>query len=140
MPKTQPTKLQTPREYLANLPEPRRSELKQLHRLITKTAPKLKPKMGSGMIGYGSYHYRYASGREGDWFVVGLSSRKDYISFYSCLSDGKKYVAELYKKQLPKADIGRSCIRFKRLTDVDPRVLARIIKENESLARKMARQ
>lgn len=141
MPKTQTMKLQTPREYLDNLAEPRRSELKQLHRLITKTAPKLKPRMWGEMIGigYGSYHYRYASGREGDWPVVGLSSRKDYISLYSCLSDGKQYVAELYKKQLPRANIGRSCIRFKRLADVDPRVLARIIKENEALARKMGK-
>jgi len=97
------------------------------------------PRMWSGMIGYGSYHYRYASGREGDWFVVGLSSRKDYISFYSCLSDGKRYVAELYKDRLPGADIGRSCIRFKRLADIDLRVLARIIKANEALARRMAK-
>jgi len=140
MKKGQSSRATTPREYLDGLPEPRRSELKQLHRLITWTAPKLKARVWSGMIGYGSYHYRYASGREGDWFVVGLSSRKDYISFYSCLSDGKKYVAELYKKDLPQADIGKSCIHFKRLADVDLRVLARIIKENEALARKMARQ
>jgi len=130
----------TPRQYLDQLSEPRRSELKQIHRLVTKTAPALKPKMWSGVIGYGSYHYRYASGREGDWPVVGLSSRKDYISFYSCLSDGKQYVAEMYKKHLPKANIGRSCIRFKRLADVDLRVLARIIKANEALARKLAKK
>lgn len=138
--KVKPTRVTTPREYLDGLPEPRRSELKQLHRLITKTAPALKSKMWSGMIGYGSYHYRYASGREGDWFVVGLSSCKDHISFYSCLSDGKHYVVELYKKHLPKANIGRSCIRFKRLADVDLRVLARIIKANEALARKLAKK
>ena len=138
--KGKPSKVTTPREYLDQLPEPRRSELKQLHRLITKTAPALKPKMWSGMIGYGSYHYRYASGREGDWFVVGLSSRKDYISFYGCLSDGKQYIAEKYKKELPKANIGRSCIRFKRLADLDLRILARVIKENEAAARKLARK
>lgn len=129
---------QTPRDYIEGLPEPRRSELRQLHQLITRTAPKLKPKMWSGMIGYGSYHYRYATGREGDWLVIGLSSRKAYISFYGCLSDGKQYIAEKYKKHLPKASIGRSCIRFKRLADVDLRVLARIVKENEAAARKIA--
>jgi len=131
------TEAGTAKEYIEGLKEPRRSEMRELHKLITKTAPKLKPKMWGGMIGYGSYHYRYATGREGDWFVVGLMSRKQGISFYSCLSDGKQYIAEKHKEDLPKADIGRSCIRFKRLADVDQRVLAKIIKENEAAARKM---
>ena len=130
------SKAKTPREYIEGLAEPRRSEIKQLHQLITKTAPKLKSKMWSGMIGYGSYHYRYATGREGDWFVVGLMSRKDGISFYSCLSDGKRYIAEKHKKDLPKANIGRSCIRFKKLADIDLRILAGIIKENVAAAKK----
>ena len=127
----------TPKEYIEGVAEPRRSELRELHRLITRTAPKLKAKLWGGMIGYGSYHYRYATGREGDWFVVGLMSRKGGISFYACLGDGKQYIAEKYKRQLPKASIGRSCIRFRRLADVDLRVLAKIIRENEAAARKM---
>jgi hypothetical protein len=114
--------------------------MRELHKLITRTAPKLKPKLWGGMIGYGQFHYRYATGREGDWFVVGLMARKDGISFYSCLSDGKQYIAEKYKKELPKADIGKSCIRFKRLADVDPRVLAKIIRENVAAAKKMNNQ
>ena len=137
MHKLQSKQAQTPAGYIEKLPEPRRSELRQLHRLITKTAPKLKPKMWGEMIGYGSYHYRYATGREGDWFVIGLSSRRNYISFYGCLSDGRQYIAEKHKKELPKASIGRSCIRFKKLADVDLGVLARIIKENEAAAKKL---
>ena len=129
----------TAKEYIEGLKEPRRGEMRELHRLITKTAPKLKPKMWSGMIGYGSYHYRYASGREGDWPVLGLSSRAPYISFYACLGDGKQYIVEKHKKELPKAVVGRSCIRFKRLADVDQRVLAKIIRENEAAAKKMKR-
>ena len=131
------TKAKTPKEYIEGLKEPRRSEMRELHKLITRAAPKLKAKMWGGMIGYGSYHYRYASGREGDWFVVGLMSRKQGISFYSCLADGKQYIAEKHKKELPKADIGRSCIRFKRLADVDLRVLVGIIRENVSAARRI---
>src|SRR3989338_4831324 len=138
MHKPQSKRAQTPAGYIGKLPEPRRSELRQLHRLITRTAPNLKPRMWSGMIGYGSYHYRYAPGREGDWFVVGLSSRANYISFYGCLSDGRQTIAEKHKQELPKASIGRSCIRFKKLADVDLRVLARIVKENEAAARKLA--
>jgi hypothetical protein len=134
------TKAKTPREYIEGLKEPRRSAVRALHRLITKTAPKLKPKIWGGMadgIGYGSYHYRYASGREGDWPILGLSSRAAYISFYACLGDGKQYIVEKHKKELPKADIGKSCIRFKRLSDVDARVLAKIIRENVAAAKKM---
>src|SRR3972149_2250462 len=93
--------------------------------------------MWGEMIGYGSYHYRYATGREAACLVIGLSSRRNYISFYGCLSDGRQYIAEKHKKELPKASIGRSCIRFKKLADVDLRVLARIVKENEAAARKL---
>ena len=132
-------KAKTPREYIEGLKEPRRSDLRELHRLIIRTAPKLRPKLGSGGIGYGSYTYRYASGREGDWPILGLSSRAAYISFYACLGDGKQYIVEKHKKELPKADVGRSCIRFKRLADVDLRVLAKIIRENEAAAKKMKR-
>ena len=139
MHKTQSKQAQTPPGYIEKLPEPRRSELRQLHRLITKTAPQLKPKMWGEIIGYGSYHYRYATGREGDWFVIGLSSRRNYISFYGCLSDGRQYIAEKHKQELPKASIGRSCIRFKKLADVDLGVLARIVKENEAAAKKLAK-
>ena len=138
MHKPQSKRAQTPAGYIEKLPEPRRRELRQLHRLITRTAPNLKPRMWGEMIGYGSYHYRYATGREGDWFVVGLSSRANYISFYGCLSDGRQTIAEKHKKELPKASIGRSCIRFKKLADVDLRVLARIVKENEAAAKKLA--
>ncbi|HXE75243.1 MAG TPA: DUF1801 domain-containing protein [Candidatus Xenobia bacterium] len=134
------TRAKTPKEYIESLPDPRRSEMKALHKLITRTAPALKPKLWGGTIGYGQFHYRYATGREGDWFVVGLANRKDGISFYSCLTDGKQYIAEKHKKDLPKADIGRSCIRFKRLADIDLRVLARIIKENVAAAKKMAKK
>ena len=70
------------------------------------------------MIGYGTYHYKYASGREGDWCVIGLSSRKNYISLYVCAVKDGKYVAESFKENLPKADIGKSCVRFKKFEDI----------------------
>lgn len=113
------------------LDEPRRSEIRQLHDLILATAPGLKISMWSVGIGYGSYHYHYASGREGDWPPLALSSRKQYIALYaSCVSDDGEYIAEKYKKDLPKADIGKSCIRFKHLTDVDLEIIKKIIIES----------
>src|SRR6059036_1918307 len=111
----------TPEEYLAGVDETRRADLRRLHGLIRKTLPKLKPHimggMGTNMIAYGTFHYKSASGREGDWAIVSLAAQKNYISLYVCVVDAKDgaYLAERYKDKLPKASIGRSCIRFKRL-------------------------
>jgi hypothetical protein len=118
----------TPEEYLAAIQEPRQADMLRLHALIQKAAPKLPPAMVSGMIGYGSYHYKYASGREGDWPIIALASNKNYISVYVCASEDGQYVAERHKDELPKASIGKSCIRFKRLSDIDLKALERIIK------------
>jgi hypothetical protein len=123
------SKAATPGAYLAELAEPRKGELTKLHRLIRKAAPKLAPTICAGMIGYGMYHYKYASGREGDWPLVGLASQKSYISLYVCATDGKRYLAEQYKAALPKASIGKSCVRFKRLDDVDLGVVERLVKQ-----------
>lgn len=118
----------TPQEYIDSLPEPRRSELQQLHAFIRETVPQLEPYMESGMLGYGKRHYKYASGREGDWPLVSMASRKQYISVYVNASDGQQYLVERYKAQLPKASIGKSCIRFKHIADIDLAVLATILR------------
>ena len=100
--------------------------------IIRSTLPELEPYMERPeMIGYGSYHYKYASGREGDSCIIGLSSRKNYVSLYAMGGDGDEYVAEKYRWSLPKADIGKSCIRFKRLDDLDLDVLGKVLKESE---------
>jgi hypothetical protein len=88
------------------------------------------------MIGYGSYHYKYASGREGDWPVISLASRKNYISVYVCGAEGGEYVAERRKEELPKASVGKSCIRFKRVSDIDLKALESIIKEGARMIAK----
>ena len=128
------TDAKTPEEYIAKIDEPRKSQIQQLHDLIRKTIPGQKPYIISGMIGYGSFHYKYASGREGDWCIVALASQKNYISVYICASDGKEYVAEKYKKEFPKANIGRSCIRFKKIEDIDLEMLKKVLLEGEKLS------
>ena len=85
--------------------------------------------MEFGMMGYGTYHYRYASGREGDWMRLGIANNKQYISLYCCVGDERGYVAERYRERLPKADIGKSCVRIKRLSDLDEDVLRELIRE-----------
>jgi hypothetical protein len=119
----------TPKQYIEELAEPRRSDIAAIDRLIRKAAPRLKPFVHAGMLAYGPMHYRYASGREGDWFKIGLASNASYVSLYACVADEQGYVAERYRKLLPKANIGKSCVRFKRLADVDAEVLAKLVRE-----------
>ena len=126
-----PTSAQSPEEYIAAVPEPRKNHIEALHVLIQKTVPKLKPRILSGMIGYGTYPYRYASGREGDWSLIALANQKNYISLYVCSMEDGKYIADEYRDSLPKASIGKSCIRFKKLEDIDTSILVEIIKKAE---------
>ncbi|SFB46432.1 protein of unknown function (DU1801) [Amycolatopsis marina] len=118
----------TPEEYFDALDEPRRGELLRLHELIRAVAPRLTPTMEFGMPGYGTYHYRYASGREGDWVLVALASNKKHISLHVTAVVEGQYLAESYRDRLPKASIGKSCIRFSRLALVDLDVLGEIVR------------
>jgi hypothetical protein len=130
-PEAKTEKAKTVKEFLERLEEPRKSEITALHQLIVKTVPKLEPTVALGMLGYGKFHYKYASGREGDATVVAIASQKNYISLYAAAVVDGVYVAEKYKDQLPKASIGKGCIRFKTLAALDLGVIARILKECE---------
>jgi hypothetical protein len=124
----------TPEEYIAGLEEPRRSQIQALFDRILQTVPDQTPHMMSGMIAFGTYHYSYASGREGEWAPVALASHTNYISVYVSATDGVNYLApERYKDRLPKASIGKSCIRFKRLEDIDLNVLMECVREGVAL-------
>ena len=96
--------------------------------MIRELAPELAPTIQSGMLGYGSYHYVYASGREGDWPILALASHKRYISLYTCGELDGRPVAEEYGERLPKADIGKACVRFKSLEDLDRETLKELIR------------
>lgn len=118
---------------MKKLDEPRQTEMRKIHEFVLKTVPKLKPFIIAGMIGYGKYHYKSKSGREGEWAVIALASQKNYVSLYVCAVNGKEYVAEKYKKLLPKANIGKSCVRFKKFGDVDCNVIEKMLVEAEKL-------
>jgi hypothetical protein len=118
----------SPEDYIAQIPEPRRGDIQKLHELICEIAPDLEPYAQSGGLGYG--HFRYCkSGREGDWPAVGLASQKRYISVYLCVPRGGQHIAEANAPRFPKANVGKGCIRFRRLADVDLAVLADVIRE-----------
>ena len=134
-----PTGAASPAQYIEQIDEPRRTDIQTLYALITKALPRLEPYMLSGMIAWGRYRYKYASGREGDWCMVALASQKNYISMYVCASDQNGYVAEQRKAEFPKANIGKSCIRFKRVEDVDLKALEKLVKESVKLMTANAR-
>ena len=93
--------VKTPAEYIAAVDDKRRSDIAALDALIRKHAPKLEPVIMGGMLGYGPFHYRYASGREGDACKLSIASNASYISLYCFASDATGYVAERYVERLP---------------------------------------
>jgi hypothetical protein len=117
----------TPEEFVDAIEEPRRSEIKRLHDLIRSAAPGLEPVVTGKMLGYGPFHYRYETGREGDATVLTLANNKNYISLYVLCTDQGGYLAEQYKESLPKLDIGKSCVRIKHLDDVDLDVMRDLV-------------
>ena len=122
------TKAKTPKEYIESLPEPRRSEVRALHRLITKTAPQLKPKVGSYGIGYGSYHYRYASGHAGQMCRMGFSPRKASLVLYLPHPPDR----DALLARLGKHATGVGCLYIKKLADVDASALEALVQASWS--------
>jgi len=104
--------------------EKRRKDAAKILALM-KSVTKEDPKMwGSSIIGFGRLHYKYASGREGDWFKAGFSPRKDSFTLYLC--GGFAPHADLMQK-LGKHKTGGSCLYIKKLEDVDEKVLKQLI-------------
>lgn len=130
------TTADTPEAYIESLPSPRRDDIASLDKVISSAVPNLVREMGYG-IGYGPYHYKYASGREGNTHIISLASQKQYISLYVFAMHEGQYLAESFKEKLPKASIGKSCIRFKRPDDVDLDIIKSICIQAERLMNKL---
>lgn len=95
---------------------------------IMQKATNSEPKMwGGSIVGFGSYHYKYQSGREGDWMLVGFSPRKQNLTLY--IMDGFTKYGELMSK-LGKHKTGKSCLYIKRLSDIDLHVLQELVLES----------
>ncbi len=95
---------------------------------MMQQATKEEPKMwGPAIIGFGSYHYKYESGREGDMPIIGFSPRKQNLTLYVGLGDDSE--SPLLKK-LGKHTTGKVCLYIKKLADVDRTVLQKLINES----------
>lgn len=125
------TKAQTVEEYLEAVPEDRKEAVLFLHDFIQKTAPSLKPHFASNMLGYGSFKYKDYKKREIYWPTVALANQKNYISLYVCSVIDGEYIAEKNADMLGKVSVGRSCIRFKKLDDLNLDALKEVIKTAE---------
>jgi len=96
----------------------------ELMKQVTGKEPEM---WGDSIVGFGSYHYKYASGREGDWFVTGFSPRKQNLTLY--IMAGFDEYDQLLSK-LGKHSIGKSCLYIKKVEDVDMDVLKELVKKS----------
>jgi len=122
-----PTKAKAVAEYIKATPAQRRDTILQLHNFIRKTVPKLKAHFAYNMLGYGSFPYKNYKKDLISWPTIALANQKNYVSLYICSIDAGQYVAEKYKKELGKVSVGRSCIRFKKLEDLNLPVLKKVL-------------
>ena len=123
--KTKPTN-QSVKEFLNEISEPeRRADCFAVAKIMEEITGE-KPKMwGPSIVGFGSYRYKYASGREGDWPMMGFSPRKKDLTLYIMMGFEKH--ADLMEK-LGKHSTAKSCLYIKRLSDVHIPTLKKLIK------------
>ena len=111
-------------KFLFNVDDKRKDDCQRLLILMQKITGK-KPRMwGDSIVGFGEYHYKYKTGREGDWFVTGFSPRKQNLSIY--IMPGFSNYASLLDK-LGKHKHSVSCLYINKLADIDFRVLEKLI-------------
>jgi hypothetical protein len=131
--KTRPTELSV-EAYLAAIEDKvRREDCRALATLMSKATKQPAKMWGSSIVGFGSYHYRYESGREGDSCVAGFASRKGDISLY--LMTDPETRDELLAA-LGKHKAGKGCIYVRRMVDIDAKVLAKLVAGSVAEARR----
>ncbi len=125
--KTQPTD-QNVELFIRNSDPKKTDDSFRLIKIMERLSGESAKMWGTNIIGFGSYHYQYESGREGDMCRIGFSPRKDKFSLYilSCSGDEEE---ELLSK-LGKIKTGASCIYFKKLDDLDLEILEKLIRKS----------
>jgi uncharacterized protein YdhG (YjbR/CyaY superfamily) len=114
-------------EYIEAVPLERKEAILFLHDFIQKTVPTLKPYMAYNMLGYGEFPYANYKKEAITWPIIALANQKNYISVYVCALDKGVYLAEKYKDNLGKVSVGKSCIRFKKIDDVNLETLKTVL-------------
>jgi hypothetical protein len=123
--KTKPTGADVKSYFAAIEDGARRADCEALARIMTR-ATKEQPKMwGPSIVGFGSYHYKYESGREGDSCLVGFASRKGDIAIYGLGSSAAEQPELL--SQLGKCKMGKGCLYIRKLSETNSEVLERLV-------------
>ena len=127
------------KQYIAGQPEPKRSDMQALHRLILQIVPGSKlwfldgknsenKTVSNPNIGYGFHTIKYADGKTREFYQIGMSANKTGISVYILGIKDKAYLAHTYGKKLGKASVTGYCVRFKTLTDINVDILQAAIR------------
>jgi len=125
--------------YIASQPEPKRSDMQELHRIILEVMPACKlwfldgkneegKTVSNPNIGYGAYTMKYTDGSTREFYQIGLSANKTGISVYIMGIEDKKYLSQAYGKELGKASVTGYCIRCKTLKDINVEILEAAIR------------
>ena len=131
--KTKPTKASVT-EFINSIDDrQKRADARKVAAMMRKATGKRAKMWGPSIVGYGTYHYKYESGREGDFMITGFSPRKQALTVYILAGFGKY---DALMKKLGKYKTGKSCLYIKRLSDVDEEVLGRLIGESVKYMRK----
>ena len=127
------------KQYIASQPEPKRSDMQELHQHILEVLPKCKlwfldgknsenKTVSNPNIGYGSYSIKYADGTTREFYQIGLSPNTTGISVYIMGIKDKTYLNQTYGKKLGKASVTGYCIKFKALKDINVSILEEAIR------------
>jgi hypothetical protein len=132
--KTRPTAVK-PKDFIAALEDgPRKQDAEKLLPWFERVTGLRAQMWGPTMIGFGRYHYKYDSGREGEAMMTGFSPRKTEMVLY--ILPGYRFESMQEKlARLGKHKLGKSCLYIKRLSDVDVHVLGEIVKEGVAYVR-----
>lgn len=125
--------------YIATQPEPKRSDIRHLHRIILEVMPGCKlwfldgkdekgKTVSNPSIGYGSQTLKYANGKTRTFYQIGISANTTGISVYILGIKDKHYLARTYRKELGKASVTGYCIKFKTLKDINIDILQAAIR------------
>lgn len=125
--KTRPTDLSVETAIQAVEDEQKRRDCQTLQKMMRAAVGEPAVLWGDSLIGFGQYHYRYDSGREGDFFLTGFAPRKNNLSIY-ILAGFDRYAAQLEK--LGKHKLGRGCLYVKTLAEIDTDILREIIEDS----------
>ena len=127
------------KEYITSQPEPKRSDMQVLHRIIMDVMPACKlwfldgknsenKTVSNPNIGYGLQIMKYADGKTREFYQVGISANKSGISVYILGINDKTYLAKTYGKELGKASVTGYCIKFKTIKDINIDILYEAIR------------